>query len=101
MTAVDIGSSVQGGGDFSQNFGAAMLLARGFAEPGRFQQAAQLAGQNGGFGGEVFIEKSFIGIMQKRRCADDFIEDHQRSGHQGARFELLQRRGTSDWTAPG
>ena len=46
-----VGRSVQGTGDFRQDFGAAVLLARSFAEPGCFQQAAQLPGQDGGLGG--------------------------------------------------
>ena len=88
----DVGSSVQSARDLSQNFGSAVLFARSFSQPGGFEQAAQLPGQNGSFGGQVFIKKSFVGIMQKRHCADDFIEDHQRSGHQGSRFELAQCR---------
>jgi len=87
-----IRSSVQGVGNFGEDFGAAMLLARGFTEPGRFEQAAQLANQNGGLGGEVFVEKSFIGIMEERRRTDDFVEDHQRSGHDRTRFKQLGRR---------
>ncbi len=90
---------MQSVGDLGQDFSPAVLLARGFAEPGCFQQAAQLSGQDGGLGGEVLIEKSFFGIMQKRRRADDFIEDHQRSGHQRASFKLLQRRECSSPTA--
>jgi hypothetical protein len=84
--------SVQGVGDFGEDFGAAMLLARCFTEPGRFEQAAQLTNQNGSFGGEVFVEKSFIGIMQEGRRADNFVENHQRSGHYRACFKLLGRR---------
>jgi len=83
---------VQGVGNLRQDFGAPMLFARSLAEPRRFQQAAQLSGEDGGFGGEVFIKKSFIGIMQKRRGADDFIEDHERSGHHGTGLELARRR---------
>ncbi len=33
-------SSVQGARNLGQDFGPAVLLARGFAEPGRFEQAA-------------------------------------------------------------
>ena len=55
---VDVGSSVQSSGDLGQDFGAAVLLARDFAEPGGFQQAAQLPRENGRFGGEVFIKES-------------------------------------------
>ena len=37
--------------------------------------------------------------MQKRGRADDFIEDHQRSGHQRAGFKLARRReGRTDCT---
>ncbi len=54
---VYVGSSVQRGGDFGQDFGPAVLLARNFAEPRRFQQAAQLSGQDGGLGGEILIKK--------------------------------------------
>ena len=86
-----VGSSVQGGGDLGQDLGPAVLLARSFAEPGCFQQAAELSRQDGGLGGEIVIKESFFGIMQKRRRADDFIEDHQRSGHQGASPKLAQR----------
>ena len=91
----DVGSSVQGSRHLGQDFGAAVLLARSFSEPRCFQQAAQLPGQDGGFGGEVLIKEFFVGIMQKRRRADDFIEDHQRSGHQGASLKLAAPRGRS------
>src|SRR5258708_18954130 len=84
--------SMKGGSDLSQDFGAAVLLARSLAEPCGFQQAAELAGQDGGLGGGGFIKKSFIRVLQERCRADDFIEDHQRSGHQGAGFELERRR---------
>ena len=74
-------SSVQRVRDLGENLGAAVLFARGFAEPGRFEQAAELSSQDGGLGGEILIKKSFFRIMRKRYRADDFIEDHQRSGH--------------------
>ena len=86
-----VGSSVQGGRDLGEDLGPPMFLARGFAEPGCFQQAAELPGQDSGLGGEVLIKKSLFGVVQKRRRADDFIEDHQRSGHQGAGLKLARR----------
>ncbi len=79
---------MQGGSNLGEDFGTAVLLARGLAEPRGFQQAAQLPGQDGGLGSKVFIKKSFIGIMQKRCRADNFIEDHQRSSHEGVGFKL-------------
>jgi hypothetical protein len=51
-----------------------------------------LPGQDSGFGSEVVIKKSFVGVMQKGRRSDDFIEDHEGSGHQGTGFKLEQRR---------
>ena len=95
----NIGSSVQGVRNISQDFGAAVLLARSLAEPGGFQQTAQLSGQNSGFGGKVLIKKFFIGIMQKGYRADDFIEDHQRSSHQGRGPQTDARRET--WVSHG
>ena len=53
----NVGRSVQGLGHVRQDFGAAVLLARGLAQPGGLQQAAQLAGQNRGFGRQIFVEK--------------------------------------------
>ena len=60
--------------DSCEDLGPPMLLARGFAESGCFQQAAELPGQDSGLGGEVLIKKSFFGVVQKRRRADDFID---------------------------
>ena len=87
---------MQSVGDLGQNFGAAMLLARGLAQPGGFEQTAQLTGQDGGFGGEVVVKEILIGIMQKRGRADDFIEDHQRGGHQRTGLELASA-GSRTW----
>ena len=91
MHGGDVGSSVQSGCDLGQDFGAAVLFARGFAKPRRLQQAAQLSGQDGGLGGQVVVEELFFGIMQERYRADDFVKDHQGRGHQGASVELLRQ----------
>jgi hypothetical protein len=81
---------VQGICNLSQDFGPAMLLARCFAEPGCFEQTAQLSCQDRRLGGQVIIKEFFLGIMQKRYRADDFIEDHQGHGHERAGFKRLQ-----------
>ena len=54
---------MQRGGNLGQDFGATMLLAGDFPEPGRLQQAAQLSGEDSRLGGEVFIKKLILGIM--------------------------------------
>src|SRR5579872_4335060 len=64
-----------------------MLLTRSLAQTRGLQQAAQLTGQNGGFGGKILRKEILIGVMQKRRRADDFIKDHQRCSHHGTSFK--------------
>ncbi len=87
----NVGSAVQRVCNLSENRGAAMLLARSFAQPGCFEQAAELSSKDGGLGGEIFIKESVFRIMGKRRHADDFIEHDHGSNHQRARPELAQR----------
>ena len=54
---------MQRSGYLGQYLGAAVLFARNFDHSGRFQQAAQLSGQDGGLGGEIFIKKLIFGVM--------------------------------------
>ena len=88
----DIRRSMQGMGDIRQNFGAAVFFARGLAQPGRFQQAAQLAGQDRGLGGKIFVKEIVVGIVQKRNRANHFVENHQRRCHQRARLKFRRGR---------
>ena len=69
-------------GHIRQDFGAAVLLPGRVAESCRFQQAAQLTRQDRRLGGNVLVEEVVVGIMQKRHCANDFVENHQRRSQQ-------------------
>ena len=87
----DIRSAVQRMGDVRQNLGAAVLFAGNIAEPRRFQQAAQLAGQDRGLGGQIFVKEVVDGIVQKRDRPNHFVGDQQRRGQQRAGAKLLGR----------
>ena len=73
----DIRRSVQHMGNIRQDFGATILLARSLAQPRRFEQAAQLAGQDRGLGGQIFVKEVVVGIVQERNRSNDFVEHHQ------------------------
>ena len=90
----NIRRAVQSMGNVRQNFGAAMFFARSLAQPGRFQQAAQLSGQDGGLGGKIFVKEIVVGIVQKCRRANHFVEDHQRRRQQRRAPEIPRPRET-------
>ncbi len=84
----DVGIAVQGVGDFGKDFGAAMVFTRSLGEAAGLKETAELPGNDGGLGGQVFAEIAGVGIMDKGNGSQHFVGYDQGSGHDGAGVEF-------------
>src|SRR6266550_6566174 len=73
---------------FHQDLRAAMLLTRDLRQTASFEKTPQLARQDGGFSRQVFAEEIRIGAMQKDCRPNNFVRNHERCCHDGARVKL-------------
>src|SRR2546428_2447839 len=73
---------------FHQDLRAAMLLTRDLRQPASFEKTPQLARQDGGFSRQVFAEEIRIGAMQKDCRPNNFVRNHERCCHDGARVKF-------------
>ena len=71
-----------------QVIGALAMLVRGVRQAHVFQQAAELRRQDGDFGGQVWLEKVRVGVVQEHGYASYFAKQHHRRRHEraGAKF---------------
>src|SRR2546429_9795684 len=73
---------------FYQDLRAAMLLTRDLRQTASFEKTPQLARQDGGFSRQVFAEEIRIGAMQKDCRPNNFVRNHERCCHDGARVKF-------------
>ena len=73
---------------FHQDLRAAMLLTRDLRQTASFEKTPQLARQDGGFSRQVFAEEIRIGAMQKDCRPNNFVRNHERCCHDGARVKF-------------
>ncbi len=71
----DVRITVQGVRDFGKNFRPAMVFAGSLGQAPRFEQAAELAGNDGCFGSEVLVEEARFGIMDESNRAQDLVRN--------------------------
>src|SRR3989441_5116583 len=73
---------------FHQDLRAAMLLTRDLRQPAGFEQPPQWTRQDGGFSRQVLAEEIRIGAMQKDCRPNNFVRNHERCCHDGARVKF-------------
>ena len=81
-----------------QNLRAPVLFPGSLAQPRRFQQAAQLPGQDRRFGGNIFIKEIVVGIVQKCNRANYFVQTPRAEPPEASALQIRSPR-EKQWTS--
>ena len=87
-----VGQAVEGGGQLRQDHGAAMLFPGNEIEAKSFEGTAELAGEDGGFGGSIVVEAGFGGVKQTGHRSDYVSGNQQRGGQYGVSAKRRESR---------